>query len=163
MPGSTFVAAFQHFYTVIKAANSNITVGPIHMGYQWRPGSTTTLIPDDWYVGDSYCDFLAVDSYWDGSLGSTPQPLSNDPQHMRWHNWAATKSKPLFVTERGVHPDGAASAAVLLQDEIWLKANGYVGFMYWDAIGTGSKNWIMDGNADMAGAWQQIALRGRSV
>lgn len=162
MTGATFVAAFQRFYTVVKAANSNITVGPIHMSYQWRPGSSTTATPDDWWVGSSFCDFIAVDSYWDTFNGPTATALQNDPQHMGWHNWASTKNKPLFVTERGVHPNGAAAAAVMLQDETWLKANGYVGFMYWDAKGNGGKTWIMDTDPDMSSAWQQIASRGRT-
>jgi hypothetical protein len=162
MAGSAFVAAFQRFYTVCKTANPGLNIGPIHMGYQWRAASLTTTTPDDWWVGSGYCDYLAVDSYWDTFNGTHPKSLQNDPQHMRWHNWASAKGKALVCTERGVHPNGAEAAAVLLQDEIWLKANGYIAWMYWDAIGTGGKNWLMDTDPDMAPVWQQIASRGRS-
>ncbi len=105
---------------------------------------------------------MGIDSYWSTTDGPTPMALQNDAKHMRWHNWASTKSKPLFVVERGVLPKGTAAASALLQDEIWLKANGYVGFMYWDAIGTGNKNWIMDTDPNMSAAWQQIASRGKT-
>ncbi len=158
MPASQFVPAFQRFYTVVKAANSNITVGPIHMSYQWRPGSTTTATPDDWYVGASFCDFLATDSYWDSSRGSTPLTLADDPYHQRWHTWAITKPKPLFVPERGISAvSDSQRAAMLLDEELWLKENGYVGVIYWDAYLD-----VIDAQPASANAWHQIATRGRT-
>ncbi len=162
MTGAQFVAMFQRMYAVAKAANPAVLVGPIYGIFKWAAGKPETATPDDWWVGSGSCDFMAIDAYWNTWRGPTPQPLSNDPYFLRWHNWASTKSKPLYVTERGVLPAGAARASVLLADETWIKANGYELFMYWDAIGAGNVDWRLDGDADSEAAWQQIASRGRS-
>jgi hypothetical protein len=162
MPAAQYVPMFQHMYTVAKAANPAVLIGPVYGSYQWRPTTTTTTVPDDWWVGASYCDFMSMDSYWNSWRGATPKPLQTDPYFQRWHNWASTKGKPLYVTERGVQGTDATCASVLLQDEIWMKANGYGLFMYWDAIGSGNVNWIIDNNPATASAWQQIASRGRA-
>jgi len=162
MTGAQFVAMFQRFYSVAKTANPALLIGPIFGIFKWASGQAATATPDDWWVGSSFCDFMSIDAYWNTWRGATPQPLSNDPYFLRWYGWASAKSKPLYVTERGVLPAGTARASVLLQDETWLKANGFSLFMYWDAIGTGNVDWRIDSDPDSAAAWQQIASRGRS-
>ncbi|HSX04877.1 MAG TPA: hypothetical protein VLF69_00165 [Candidatus Saccharimonadales bacterium] len=162
MTGAQFVAMFQRFYSVAKTANPALLIGPIASVFQWAAGKASTATPDDWWLGSSYCDFMAIDVYWNTWRGATPQPVSNDPYFLRWHGWASGKGKPLYVTERGVRPAGSTRASVLLADEAWLKANGYSLFMYWDAIGTGNVDWRIDTDPDSAAAWQQIASRGRS-
>jgi hypothetical protein len=158
MTAAEFVPAFQRFYSVAKAANSNISIGPIAMTWQWRVSSTTTSTPDDWWLGDGCCDFLGTDTYWDASRGSTPLGLDKDPDHQRWHNWARSKNKPLVIAERGITdiPD-SQRAAMMLSDETWLKANGYEAILWWDV----ADDEINDQPAS-ANAWQQIALRGRT-
>lgn len=159
-----FVAMFQHFYTVIKAANSSIQVGTVHLIYQWGTQSgarVTSGTEDQWWVGSGFTDFLGADTYWNDWQGA-PTALQNDPSHMHWHNWAAAKGKPLYLVERGVRPVGSAAAAVLLNDETWLKAQGYGMFCFWDAMGTGSVDWRIDSDQYMAPTFQGIAQRGRS-
>jgi len=162
MTGAQFVAMFQHMYTVAKAANPAVLIGPIYGAFQWAAGKPSTATPDDWWVGSSFCDFLSIDTYWNTWRGPTPQTVSTDPYFLRWYNWASGKNKPLYVTERGVLPAGTTRAQILLSDEAWLKANGFSLFIYWDAIGTGNVNWRLDGDSDSEAAWQQIASRGRS-
>jgi hypothetical protein len=162
MTGAQFVALFQHIYPVCKAANPNVLVGPIFSYYEWRSNNAPTATPDDWWVGSSYCDYMTIDCYWPSWRGAVPQPLENDPYFLRWHNWATTKGKTLYVTERGIAGDDTVCASVILQDETWMKANGYGMYMYWDADIQG--DWILTPTANpaMVSAWQQIASRGRS-
>jgi hypothetical protein len=149
-------------HPVCKAANPNVLVGPIFSYYEWRSNNAPTATPDDWWVGSSYCDYMTIDCYWPSWRGAVPQPLENDPYFLRWHNWATTKGKTLYVTERGIAGDDTVCASVILQDETWMKANGYGMYMYWDADIQG--DWILTPTANpaMVSAWQQIASRGRS-
>lgn len=159
-----FVAMTQHFYTVIKAANPNILVGTIHLVYQWGTQSgarVTAGTEDQWWVGSSYCDFLGADIYWNDWEGA-PTAMQSDPSMQHWHNWASTKGKPLYVVERGVKPQGSAAAAVMLQDETWLKANGYQLWAWWDATDPTSGDWRIDSDPYMSATWQGIAQRGRA-
>lgn len=163
MTGSQFVGMYQHCYSVLKSANPNLQVGPIHGNYQWRPATTTTTVPDDWWVGANHCDFLAIDTYWDGYRGQA-QPVYNNTWFMRWHNWAATKGKPLAITEIGFEYDAAAPNPLqrgdaLYDSAIWAEQNGYISFQYWDS--DNNRHWYLDDDAYATQRMHQVSERGR--
>lgn len=105
MAGPKFVAMFRHFYQVAKSANSHIQIGYVAMAYQWRPSSSTTRQPEDWWVGAAYTDYLAVDTYVSGWEG-TAYTLDRDPMFQRWYKWAKPKNKPIILAEYGIESDG---------------------------------------------------------
>jgi hypothetical protein len=143
MAGTTFVPMFQHFYTVAKAANPNILVGPVYMTYQWTSGMSSTATPDDWWVGSSYADFMATDTYVMDY--QTAQSMQYDPAHQRWHTWAKTKNKPLIITETSVqfnsattgyigHYPDATRGSVIGASMDWLASTGlYKMVLFWNA------------------------------
>lgn len=166
MTGPQFVAMFRHFYTKVKAANSHIKVGTVHMSYQWRPGSTTTKDQDSWWVGSAYTDFIGVDDYNTATTTGRTN-AGNDPQFQRWFNWAKTKGKPLAVVEFGrlENPkDASARANELLNTETWMRNNNFFMFLYWhgyDEPNQGGVNWGITGTASQ-NAMRAISSRGKT-
>lgn len=140
MTGAQYVAMFQNFYSVAKAANPNIKIGNVYMTYQWGSGRNVKN-PDDWWAGAAYTDFLGTDTYmdtWQKDSAGNPKPLSADPDHMRWHDWASTKNKPLLLTESGVGQGftDAQRANYYTTNAAWLKSHGYRMFLPWNGQGT---------------------------
>jgi hypothetical protein len=172
MTAAQYVAMFRNFYSVAKAANPNIYVGNVYMTYQWGAGRKVTT-PDAWWAGANSTDFLGTDTYmdtWQKDAAGNPKPLSADPDHMRWHNWAAGKGKPLLLTESGVGQGftDAQRANYYLTNEAWLTAHNYRMFLPWNGAGTpptgeswdffgGSKSW-----PQTMAAMKAIATRGQA-
>lgn len=153
MSGATFVSMQQRFYDVAKAANSNIFIGPAHMGFKWWPSSAETATPDDWYVGDDYCDFLGIDVYT--SDYRPPYSLRHHLGHQRWHEWAAAKGKPLAIMEYSVELNSQDASylgnfsdserAAMISDSLdWMASTGqYKLILFWNgyASDSGANNW----------------------
>jgi hypothetical protein len=172
MTAAQYVAMSRNFYAVAKAANPNIYVGNVYMTYQWGAGRKVTT-PDAWWAGANSTDFLGTDTYmdtWQKDAAGNPKPLSADPDHMRWHNWAAGKGKPLLLTESGVGQGftDAQRANYYLTNEAWLTAHNYRMFLPWNGAGTpptgeswdffgGSKSW-----PQTLAAMKAIATRGQA-
>ena len=140
MSAGQYVAMFRNFYLVAKAANPAVKVGNVYMTYQWGVGRRVGT-PDDWWVGANSTDFLATDTYmdtWQADPAGNPRPLSADPDHLRWHSWAAGKGKPLLLTESGVGQgfSDAQRAAYYTAAEVWLRAQGYRMLLPWNGAGT---------------------------
>lgn len=140
MSAAQYVAMFRNFYQVAKAANPSLYVGNVYMTYCWGAGRRVPT-PDAWWVGSSFTDFLGTDTYmdvWQRDSAGNPKPLGADPDHLRWHNWAVTKGKPLLLTESGVGQgfSDAQRAAYYSTSVSWLKAQGYRMFLPWNGAGT---------------------------
>ena len=161
LTGPLFVEGFRHFYRLAKRANPNLRIGPVHMSYQWRPDTTTTMRPNEWWVGPDYADFIGVDDY---NLNTTKDRTTpaDDPNFQRWYKWASKKGKPLAVAEYGrmENPDDPnALARELKSTESWLRTHGFMMWLYWNGVGTNA-DWTMKGEATIK-AWSEIAARGR--
>lgn len=166
MTAAQYVAMFRNFYAVAKGANPNIEVGNIYMTYQWGAGRAVKN-PDDWWVGANSTDFLGTDTYmdtWQKDASGNPKPLYADPDHMRWHNWASTKNKPLLLTESGVGQGytDAQRAQYYLTNAAWLKAQGYRMFLPWNGQGTppNGESWDFFGGAR---SWPLTAAAIKSI
>lgn len=166
MTAAQYVAMFRNFYTVAKQANPSINVGNVYMTYQWGPGRVVTN-PDDWWVGSQYTDFLATDTYmhpYEADSSGDPRPLGEDPAHLRWHEWAASKAKPLLVTELGVSQQfsDAQRARYLTDSWAWLKANHYRMLLFWNGSGTppNGESWDF---ADGAANWPKTLAAARAI
>ena len=117
VPGPTWVAMFRRFYTVAKAANPSIRIGPAHLTYGWRNGkvgaagnNTGTQTPEQWDVGDAYRDFTAADTY-----SVRGQSLETDPQFRAWFDFFnRVSNKPLGIAEYGQYavPPGASRDSI---------------------------------------------------
>src|SRR5688500_14180966 len=117
MTGVQFVNAFIRVYQKAKLANAAVQVVPVHMAYQWRPGSTKVTDNgtggnrevQDWIVPSTYADAYGIDLYWQASTrGSEPDdPISvgDDPRMLRWHPAFAPLGRPLTLTEWGIDDD----------------------------------------------------------
>lgn len=129
---------FQALYSGLKAGNPNIHVGYIAMAYHWWPGRNVTD-PDLWWPGAAFTDYLMVDTYnSDYLFNGDLHPITDLQGHMRWHNWAVTKNKPLGIAEYGIEkipeaqrPDSAC--AQIIRDDIdWMVAQNYFACWYWN-------------------------------
>jgi len=163
MGGPTFVKLFRHFYQVAKAANPHIQIGYVAMSYQWRPGSSSTKNPDDWWVGANYTDYLGVDDYNEATTSGRDN-AGNAPDFQRWYGWAKTKNKPLAVVEFGrlENPNDAnARGNDLLATETYLRNKGFFMFLYWDATGAKNIDWRLS-DGPTGDAMRAIASRGRT-
>ena len=146
MTGVQFVAAFKRVYTRAKAANAAVYVVPVHMAYQWRPGSTKVTNNGtggdreikDWIVPAGYADAYGVDLYWQASTrGSEPDdPVSvgADPRMLRWHGAFTGLGRPLALTEWGIDDDQGVRASrgpAIRASRTWLAAHGFAIVGYW--------------------------------
>jgi hypothetical protein len=152
MSATDFVAMFQKFYTVAKAANANITIGYIAMAYQWGMGMASTASEDPWYPGDAYTDFLAVDAYDPGYSGQ--HSLDTEADFQRWFTWAQKWNKPLLITEYGVENASSTNGftdtvrATIIAKSIAYAA-GYPSIkmmLYWNGTDAtpGGTNWFLN-------------------
>jgi hypothetical protein len=172
MTAAQYVAMFKNFYKVAKTANSTIYVGNVYMTYQWGAGRNVKN-GDDWWVGTDSTDFLATDTYmdtWQKDSSGNPKTLANDPDHLRWHNWAVTKNKPLLLTESGVGQGftDTQRASYYTDNANWLISKGYRMFLPWNGAGTppNGESWDFYGGAAKwpltLAAIQNIAKNGQS-
>lgn len=144
---SNFVSMYQAAYRAAKAtAGDALRMGPVHMAYQWRPGSPTTApsrLAAAWRVPDGYRDWFGVDTYtanWSWRTVGQTLPVKADFQ--RWLTALAVPPAEVLVVERGIsrtYPgvsDPAYAQMVTLRaDYDYLRAIGAHGLMYWHSGG----------------------------
>lgn len=162
MNGATYVALQRHVSPVVKKANPNVRYGQIYGSYRWQIGTSHYSGPmANWYPGDNYSDFVAIDTY-----DQTPTPLTQDPQFMGWYSQFKNVNKPMFITEYGQYeyhgsPDPAMlqkEASVINQDYAWIKTTKISMWLNWDSgvpANQGTQDWRLQGPA--ASAWKAIA------
>ncbi len=174
VPGPVWVAMFRRFYTVAKAANPGLRVGPAHLTYAWRNGrvgasgsNTGTQTHAQWDVGDRYRDFTAADTY-----SVTGQSLQTDPQFRAWFDFFnRVSNKPLGIAEYGQYAQPAGQprnrtlenkrAALIKQDAAWLTAQPQFTAMWLVWNGSGDQgNWKLQDRASID-AWKTVAARAR--
>ncbi|GAA0523216.1 hypothetical protein Ade02nite_96410 [Paractinoplanes deccanensis] len=163
MTGTQFVAAFSRVYVVAKAVNAAVTIAPIHMSYQWRPGSAGVTNNGtggdrevrDWIVPAAYADAYGLDLYWQASTrGSEPDdPVSvgNDPRMLRWYNAFSAAGRPLTLPEWGIDDDQGVRASrgpAIRASRSWLTARGFRVIAYWQM-----DNWYLGAGAVPAGGY----------
>ncbi len=138
-----WVSMFRKFYTVAKAANPNVTIGPASLVYQYKPGQPGGVNPQEWYVGDAFCDILTADTYWLGTDPVTDIYSTVANGHTAWHNVNSIHGKPLGLTEWGMtyidrnltvqtqvaDVDGAKIIDLSMP---WLAANNYKLLLWWN-------------------------------
>jgi hypothetical protein len=146
MTGVQFVAAFVRVYQTAKAVNPAVSVVPVHMSYQWRPGSSKVTNNgtggdreiQDWIVPAAYADAYGFDLYWQASTrGSEPDnPISvgADPRMLRWYGAFGSLGRPLALTEWGIDDDMGVRASrgpAIRASRTWLAAHGFEVICYW--------------------------------
>jgi hypothetical protein len=163
MTGTQFVAAFVHVYTAAKAVNAAVTIVPIHMSYQWRPGSPGVTNNgtggdreiQDWIVPPLYADAYGFDLYWQASTrGSEPDdPISvgSDPRMTRWYNAVSGLGRPLTLPEWGIDDDQGVRASrgpAIRASRTWLTARNFRVISYWQM-----DNWYLGTTTVPAGGY----------
>nr|WP_296069530.1 hypothetical protein [uncultured Actinoplanes sp.] len=163
MTGVQFVTAFKRVYQQVKAITTTVRVVPVHMAYQWRPGSAKVTGNGtggdreirDWIVPAAYADAYGVDLYWQASTrGSEPDdPVSvgADPRMLRWYNAFAAQSRPLALTEWGIDDDQGVRASrgpAIRASRTWLTTHGFQIICYWQ-----HDNWYLGASTVPPGAY----------
>ena len=163
MTGVQFVAAFTRVHVVAKAVNPFLKVVPVHMSYQWRPGSTKVTNNgtggdreiQDWIVPAAYADAYGFDLYWQASTrGSEPDdPVSvgSDPRMLRWYAAFGGLGEPLSLTEWGIDDDMGTRASrgpAIRASRIWLESHGFDTILYWQ-----HDNWYLGAGTVPAGGY----------
>jgi hypothetical protein len=168
MTGVQFVAAFKRVYLVAKAANPGLTVVPIYMSYQWRPGSSKVTNNgtgganeiQDWIVPAAYADAYGLDLYWQastrGSEPDDPVSIGLDPRMTRWYNAFAGLGEPLTLPEWGIDDDQGIQASrgpAIRASRTWLTSHNFHIISYWQL-----DNWYLDaaGDPDGVAAYQEL-------
>ena len=146
-----FSGAWQHIYNVFQS------VGATNVVFVWNPGSYSTggnNDPHGYYPGNAYVDWLAVDTYQNGTTSTFVQDFDlfyNDFSQSQYGG------KPLMVGENG-SPDysqySVEAQAPYLQGVLAaIQANRYPmlkAYDYFDSQGTDNKGnfntWVLDDN-----------------
>ncbi|GIJ46058.1 hypothetical protein Val02_29440 [Virgisporangium aliadipatigenens] len=177
MTGVQFVNAFKRVFTVAKAVNAAVKVVPVHMAYQWRPGSTNVTNNgtggdreiQDWIVPATHADAYGVDLYWQASTrGSEPDDpvgVGSDPRMLRWYGAFGGLGEPLTLTEWGIDDDVAPRASrgpAIRASKTWLASHGFTIVCWWqhDNWYLGATTYPAGGYADPDGvaAYQELFL-----
>jgi hypothetical protein len=163
MTGTQFVSAFTHAYQVAKAVNASIDVVPVHMSYQWRPGSPGVTNNgtggdreiQDWIVPPQYADAYGFDLYWQastrGSEPDNPVSVGSDPRMTRWHNAFSGQGRPLTLAEWGIDDDQGVRASrgpAIRASRTWLTARNFRIVNYWQM-----DNWYLGATAGPPGSY----------
>lgn len=163
-----FVAVYERAYTVIKAAGGHhVAMGPVHMGYHWRPQSSTTAtkgVATAWWVDPAKADFVGIDTYtsnWSLKSGAT---LEERKDVQRWRKLLNVPDGKLAVVERGItrnppkHADGAGfQHQVLVADLEYLNRIGAYAFMYWNSGGATDDSVFLLGQSGIE-LFQEVAV-----
>lgn len=166
-----FVAMFQRFYTLVKAANDMVQCGPVHLGSAWKTGAPVTGGPgtprydaDAWKVPPQYCDFYGVDTYNAQSSSGRTTLVSAD-NFQRWYGHFRGRGRPLVIPEFGrvVNPnDPEARPREILASVDWIKNTGeFTMILYWDSDDPNTGAWSLD--AAGRDAWRTVAQQGRAL
>lgn len=158
-----FIGAWQHIYNVFQG------VGATNVVFVWNPGSYSTggnNDPHGYYPGNAYVDWLAVDTYQNGTTSTFVQDFDlfyNDFSQSQYGG------KPLMVGENG-SPNysqySAEAQAPYLQGVLaTIQAQRYPmlkAYDYFDSQGTDNKGnfntWVLDDNNGQGnGGLAQIA------
>jgi hypothetical protein len=163
MTGVLFVNAFKRVYQQAKAVNTAITIVPVYMSYQWRPGSTMVTNNgtggdreiQDWIVPNGFADAYGFDLYWQASTrGSEPDdPISvgSDPRMLRWYGAFGALARPLALTEWGIDDDMGVRASrgpAIRASRTWLTSHGFQVVCYWQL-----DNWYLGGATTPPGGY----------
>ncbi|GAB2627051.1 hypothetical protein Aab01nite_80160 [Paractinoplanes abujensis] len=163
MTGTQFVNAFIRAYQVAKAVNAAVSVVPVHMSYQWRPGSSGVTNNGtggdrevrDWIVPPQYADAYAFDLYWQastrGSEPDNPVSVGSDPRMTRWYNAFSGRGRPLALAEWGIDDDlgvRASRGPAIRASRTWLTARDFRIVNYWQM-----DNWYLGATTVPAGAY----------
>jgi hypothetical protein len=163
MTGVEFVAAFTRVYQQGKAANPAVHIVPVHMAYQWRPGSafvTNNGIGgdrelQDWVVPAGYADAYGIDLYWQastrGSEPNDPVSVGSDPRMLRWYGTFGTLGRPLTLTEWGIDDDMGVRASrgpAIRASRAWLTSHGFQVVCYWQ-----HDNWYLGASTVPVGGY----------
>ncbi|MCW2636007.1 MAG: hypothetical protein JWQ99_2374, partial [Blastococcus sp.] len=143
MSAREFVAFQRHVYTVVKAANPTIRWGPVYMAYWWDPQETGHFIgnPEDWWPGDGYADFAALDWY-----SADPEPMTTSGSFRFWYQTMVPTGLPLLITEYGQYAVGPGErrvpeketrrAEVIREDAAWIADHPRISmWLYWQGVG----------------------------
>ncbi|MEV4346793.1 hypothetical protein AB0J83_20235 [Actinoplanes sp. NPDC049596] len=163
MTGTQFVAAFSHVYLIAKGLNPGINVVPIHMSYQWRPGSPNVTNNgtggdreiQDWIVPAGSADAYGFDLYWQastrGSEPDNPVSVGSDPRMLRWYNAFSGLGRPLTLPEWGIDDDQGVRASrgpAIRASRTWLAARNFRVVAYWQM-----DNWYLGASSVPAGGY----------
>jgi hypothetical protein len=163
MTGVLFVNAFKRVYQQAKAVNAAITIVPVYMSYQWRPGSTMVTNNgtggdreiQDWTVPNGFADAYGFDLYWQASTrGSEPDdPISvgSDPRMLRWYGAFGALARPLALTEWGIDDDMGTRATrgpAIRASRTWLTSHGFQVVCYWQ-----HDNWYLGATTTPPGGY----------
>ena len=120
---SDYIAAWRHVHDVFAAA------GATNAMWVWCPTAfkfiTRSPWPPDYYPGDAYVDWVAVDGYnwYPARPGSTNRTFTQ--VFKAWYDWGVTTGKPLMIAEIGTLEDPAkpnAKAAWIADTRAQLEA-----------------------------------------
>ncbi|MFE9099837.1 hypothetical protein [Actinomadura geliboluensis] len=166
-----FVQMFTRFYGLVKAANSQVLCGPVHLGSAWKPGAPVTGGPgtirydaDAWKVPPESCDFYGVDTYnSQPTAGRTT--LASADNFQRWYSHFRGRGRPLVIPEFGrvVDPnDPGARPREILASVDWIQNTGeFDMILYWDSDDPATGAWSLD--AAGREAWRTVAQQGRTL
>jgi hypothetical protein len=166
MSAGEFVAFQRHVYTVVKAANPTIRWGPIYMAYWWDPEETGHFVgnPEDWWPGDGFADFAALDWY-----AADPEPMTTSNSFRFWYQTMVPTGLPLLITEYGQYavapgerrePEKEqARAAAIREDAVWIADHPRIGmWLYWQGVGVQGDWRLRDETSRQA--WRDVAAAG---
>lgn len=140
-----FVRSFNYIRTHIHAVNINLPVAYCAMGYQWRPGSTTTAHSHVWRQVDA--DLYLCDVYSGNSFDPT-LILPDHPGFARWKSEVIDRhpGRAWGVGERGILA-GPTRADTIDRETDWLLGPGASCkfYLWWNTPGTeGEEGWPID-------------------
>ncbi len=140
----TFVTAFNHVAARIHAGFADAQIAYCAMGYQWRPGSTTTTDPAIWRAVEA--DLYLCDVY-SGKSFPAATILPEHPGFIRWKQEIidAVPGRRWGLGERGILAS-ATRAETLRREADWLRTAGAAVYVWWNTVGTeGESGWpILD-------------------
>jgi hypothetical protein len=122
--GPGFTAAWIHIWNIFHL------VGASNVAFVWAPsGSKNTT---DYYPGDQYVDWIAIDSYQHESNGSpTPFATIFQPFYQEW----STHGKPLMISETGALPNNQVSYLQQIGQDLPTEFPDIKAVMYFDSAG----------------------------
>ena len=121
------IGAFNHAYTVLKAANPDILVGQCFTQYSATPASSHSPLAQ--WVSD-LPDFIGIDVYQNTEFETAAGKLAMAETQIRVVN----ADVPLVVAECGSKLPGAQRARFLTDAYGYCKVNGWPVFTTWQGI-----------------------------
>jgi hypothetical protein len=154
-----FIAAWRRIHDIFRQQGVTNVVWVWTPNTESNPGGTDPSSPNHWtryYPGDAYVDWVGVDGYNWGAVGSSNWRTLASFVGPVYRDYASRK--PFMIVETGSNDIGGDKGRWLDEARAWIKSHSDIhAFVYFDQLSAPDRDWRIDSSAGAFNAFKTLA------